>query len=143
MDEIDEGLIESVDGGVIKYTTLAKKMNLPLSTVHFRMKRLERERIIKYYRGEIDWRKAGFSITAIVLITVDTKLLKNMGKSQDQLLKELLQIIYVREGFVTTGDMDMVVKIIARDPPHLKELVLDYIQAKDGITNTNTMIVLE
>ncbi|MCL5427876.1 MAG: Lrp/AsnC family transcriptional regulator [Candidatus Marsarchaeota archaeon] len=142
MDELDEEIISSVDSGIIKSTALAKKLNAPLSTVHFRMKKLEKERIIKYYKGEIDWRRAGFGITAYVLVSVDTNLLKNMKYTQEMLRKELLSIIYVKEAYITTSEADLIVKVIAKDTTHFKEILLDYIQAKNGIVNTKTMIVL-
>ncbi len=142
MDEFDEELIANVDSGTIKYTSLAKKMNAPLSTVHFRIKRLEREKIIKNYKGEIDWKKAGFSLMAFVMVSVDINLLKSLNRTQDTLLKELLDIMYVREGFVTTSDADMILKVIAKDTTHFKEILLDYIHSKAGIINTKTMIVL-
>lgn len=143
MDNLDEELIANVDGGVIKYTALAKKTNSPLSTVHFRMKRLEKDGIIKYYKGEIDWKKAGFSMSAFVLITVDRNLLKSLKKRQDGLLKELLEILYIREGYITTGDADLIVKVIARDSAHLRDILLDYIDIREGIVKTNTMIILQ
>ncbi len=142
MDEFDEELIANVDSGTIKYTSLAKKMNAPLSTVHFRIKRLEREKVIKNYKGEIDWKKAGFSLMAFVMVSVDINLLKSLNRTQDTLLKELLDIMYVREGFVTTSDADMILKVIAKDTTHFKEILLDYIHSKAGIINTKTMIVL-
>ncbi len=142
MDEFDEDLITNIDSGIIKYTSLSKKLNSPLSTVHFRIKKLEREKIIKYYKGEIDWKKAGFSLSAFVLISVDINLLKSMNRTQDMLLKELLAIIYVREGFITTSDADLIIKVIAKDTEHFKEILLDYIHSKAGIVNTKTMVVL-
>ncbi len=142
MDNLDEELISSVDSGTVKYTALAKKTNAPLSTVHFRMKKLEKEKIIKYYKGEIDWKKAGFPLTAFVLISVDISLLKTLKRTQDQILQELLNIMYVREGYITTGDADIFVKVIAKDSSHLREILLDYIDAKEGIVKTNTMIIL-
>lgn len=143
MDNLDEELISNVDSGVIKYTALAKKTNSPLSTVHFRMKKLEKDKIIRHYKGEIDWKKAGFPITAFVLVSVDISLLKSLKRTQAQVLKELLEIMYVREGYITTGDADIVVKVIARSPSHLGEILLDYIDAKEGIVKTNTMIILD
>lgn len=143
MDEFDEDLLANVDQGIIKYTALAKKLNAPLSTVHFRIKRLEREKLIKYYKGDIDWKKAGFSIMAFVLVSVDVSLLKSIKKKQDALVKEIQSIPYVRECYVTTSEADLIVKIIAKDPGHLKEIVLDNIQSKEGIINTRTMIVLD
>ncbi len=142
MDNLDEELISNVDAGIIKYTALAKKINAPLSTVHFRMKKLEREGIIKYYKGEIDWKKAGFTITAFVLVSVDKSLLTKVKRTQDDILKELLQVMYVREGYITTGDADLLIKVIARDSGHLKEILFDYIDIKDGVVKTTTMIIL-
>ena len=142
MDEFDEELIYSIDDGVIKYTNLAKKLNAPLSTVHFRIKKLENEKVIKFYKGEIDWKKAGFGVTAYVLIRVDINLLKSMNRTQDMLLEELLKIPYVKEGHITTSEADLVIKVIARDTSHFKELLLNKIDLLEGIVNTKTMIVL-
>ena len=143
MDSLDEEIIANVDSGIIKYTAISKKMNVPLSTVHFRMKKLEKEKIIKYYKGEIDWKSAGFSITAFIMIGVDKVILKKRNRTQEIILKELKEIMYVREGYIITGDGDIMVKIIARDTGHLKDIILNYIDSKEGIVRTTTMIVLE
>ncbi len=142
MDEIDEELLHHVDSGVIKYTALAKKLNQPLSTIHFRMKRLEREGTIKYYRGEIDWRRAGLPLTAFVLINIDVNMLKDMRKTQDKLLKELMSLAYVKEGYVITGEADILVKVIAKDTAHFKDILLNHIDAISGVVKTKTIIVL-
>jgi DNA-binding Lrp family transcriptional regulator len=142
MDEIDEELIQAVDSGTIKYTALAKKTNAPLSTVHFRMKRLEKDGVIRHYKGEIDWKKAGFPLTAFIFVNTDVNLLKKLGKSQERLLKELLSTAYVREGYVITGDEDILLRVIAKDSTHLKETLLNHIDAKEGVVKTKTVIVL-
>ena len=142
MDELDEEIIANVDTGTIKSTSLAKKLNAPLSTVHFRLKRLEKEQVIKYYKGEIDWKKAGFTITAFVLVSIDTNLMRTSRYSHEELLKDILSVIYVREGYITTSEADMILKVIAKDTAHLREILLDYVFAKKGVVNTKTMIVL-
>ncbi len=142
MDSLDEELITTVDSGIIKYTALSKKMNVPLSTVHFRMKKLEKEKVIKYYKGEIDWKSAGFSIMAFVLVSVDKVILRERKRTQEMILKELQSILYVREGYIITGEGDIMVKIIARDTSHLKDIIFNYIDPKEGIVRTSTMVVL-
>lgn len=142
MDELDEELLTNIDSGLIKYSSLSKKLSSPISTIHFRIKKFEKEKVIKYYKGEIDWEKAGFSLTAFVLISVDINLLKSMKRNQDMVLKELLAIIYVREGYITTSDADIIIKVIAKDTTHFKEILLNYIHSKAGIVNTKTMVVL-
>lgn len=142
MDEIDDELINSAASGIVKYTALSKKSGLPLSTVHFRMKKLEKEGVIKDYRAEIDWSKADFKFTAFVLINIDVNLMKSMKKSQDKLLKELLSVEYVKEGYIITGEADLLVKVIAHDPSHFKDILLNHIDSKEGVVKTKTAIVL-
>ena len=142
MDEIDEQLLSEVDSGVTKYTALAKKLNMNLSTVHFRMKKLEREGVIKHYRGDIDWNKAGFPIASFIFVNIDVNLLKKLGKTQEKLLKELVSTSYVREGYIITGDEDILLKVIAKDSAHLKDILLNHIDSKEGVVKTKTVIVL-
>lgn len=142
MDEFNEDLIALADSGTIKYTNIARKLKVPLSTVHFRIKKLEREGIIMNYRAEIDWKKAGFPITAYVFVNIDVDLLKKIGKSQDELLKEFLSLFCVRDGALITGDADIVLKIMARSSDHLKEVLLNGIDSKEGVVRTKTMLVL-
>lgn len=143
MDAVDEDIIYAIDSGNIRYSRIAKKLGIPLSTVHFRVKRLEREGIIKGYRGDIDWRKAGLGLNAFVFINIDVSLLKRIGKTQDKLLKELLGIKYVREGYVVTGDSDILLRVMAKDTAHFKEILLNHIDTKEGIVKTDTIMILE
>ncbi|MDE1834703.1 MAG: Lrp/AsnC family transcriptional regulator, partial [Candidatus Micrarchaeota archaeon] len=46
MDAIDEELIVKMDKGTIRSSMLSKRLGLPASTTHFRIKRLEKEGII-------------------------------------------------------------------------------------------------
>jgi Lrp/AsnC family transcriptional regulator for asnA, asnC and gidA len=142
MDQLDEELIEYVDSGITRYSDLAKKVNSPLSTVHIRMKKLEQSGIIRGYKGDIDWSKAGFGITAYIFISIDVNLLQRLKKSQETLLKEILSMEYVKEGYIVTGDADIMVKILAKNTENLKEILLNGIDRIDGIVKTRAMITL-
>lgn len=142
MDETDFRLLELADRGVTRYSLLAKKLDMPLSTVHSRMKRMELDRVIKGYRADIDWKKAGLNITAFVLIKADVGKLRETGKTQDTLLEELMDTEYVDQGFVITGEADILIRITAKDSSHLKDILLRDIDSMDGITGTRTIIVL-
>lgn len=143
MDAVDEDIIYAIDSGNIRYSRIAKKLGIPLSTVHFRVKRLEKDGIVKGYKGDIDWRKAGLGLNAFVFINIDVSLLKRIGKTQDKLLKELLGIKYVREGYVVTGDSDILLRVMAKDTAHFKEILLNHIDTKEGIVKTDTIMILE
>lgn len=143
MDRIDEELIDAASRGIIRYSEIAKRLNHPLSTVHVRMKKLEKDGVIKIYKADIDWKRAGFGITAFILINIDTHLLYKIKKTQGQLLKQLMSIDYVTEGHIITGEADMMVKVIARDSAHLRDILLDSIDNVEGVVKTKTMIALE
>ncbi|MEM0094999.1 MAG: Lrp/AsnC family transcriptional regulator [Candidatus Micrarchaeaceae archaeon] len=142
MEEVDEEILSLVDSGITRYTAIAKKLNMNLSTVHFRIKKLEKAGIIKRYRGDIDWAKAGFPFMAFVFVNIDVDLLKKLGKTQEQLLKELLGNAFVREGYVITGDQDIMLRVIARDSAHFKDILLKHIDSKSGVVKTKTIIAL-
>ena len=142
MDETDLKLLELADRGTTKYSMLARKLDMPLSTVHSRMKRMELDKVIRGYRADIDWKKAGLNITAFVLIKADVGKLRETGKTQDNLLEDLLLTEYVDQGYVITGEADLLIRITARDSAHLKDIILQDIDSMDGITGTRTIIVL-
>lgn len=142
MDEVDIKLLELAELGRTRYSSLAKEMDMPLSTIHSRMKKLELDGVIRGYRADVDWKKTGLSLISFVLIKADVSLLRKTGKTQDDLLEELLQVEYVDQGYVITGEADLMVKITARDSSHLKEILLNDIDSMDGITGTRTIIVL-
>lgn len=142
MDEIDEEILELVESGVIKYTAISKRTGIPVSTVHFRVKRLEKDKIITKYKGEIDWNKAGMTVLAFIFVNVDVDMLKKINKTQQQLLRELLDIRYVVDGYVITGESDIILKVIAEDTQELGNILLNAIDSKAGVIKTKTMIVL-
>jgi DNA-binding Lrp family transcriptional regulator len=55
-----------------KLTTskIAKKTLIPTTTIHNRIKKLEKSGIIKNYTLNLDWKKLGKNITAFILVSV-------------------------------------------------------------------------
>ncbi|ASI13811.1 Lrp-AsnC family transcriptional regulator [Candidatus Mancarchaeum acidiphilum] len=142
MDGIDDSIISLIDSGTINYSTIAKKLGMPLSTVHFRVRKLEKEKIIEGYKGEVNWKNAGMSVLAFIFVNVDVDLLKKLHKTQQQLLNELTGISYVKEGYIVTGEADIFLKVIAKDTEELGKVLLNSIDAKEGVVKTKTMVVL-
>lgn len=142
MDRTDEEILEALNSGTIRYSAIAKKLNMPLSTVHFRVKRMERDRIVRHYKADIDWKRAGLSLFAFVYINIDVNLLKGLRKSQKRLLEELLRIPGVMSGYIITGDSDIVLEVIARDSDHLGSIILDHIDSREGVVRTKTVVAL-
>jgi Lrp/AsnC family transcriptional regulator for asnA, asnC and gidA len=143
IDDTDREIIACLDRGKVKVHEIAAKLSMKQSTVHARIMRLRKEKILKGIKGSIDWKRAGWGITAYVLINIDTHLLRSIKKTQDQLRQELLASDNVKEAQVITGDADLMAKVIARDTEEFKGILLNHIDGINGIVKTKTMIVLE
>ena len=110
--------------------------------MHNRIKKLQKEGIIKRYTVELDNKKIGKNIAAYIHITVDYRLLKEIKMSQHELAKKLKQHEFVEEAAMVTGGTDIIIKVRVTDIDELDNFVTKRLRNIDGIEKTQTMIVL-
>jgi len=127
-----------------KLTTqqIAKKTQLPTTTVHNRIKNLEKSGIIKHYMAVLDSKKMGKSLSAYVLAVVDYTLLKERGTTQQEIAKTLSKHNLVDEVTMLTGSHDMIIKVQAKDIEELNNFITVHLRNIGGIEKTETMIAL-
>jgi len=121
---------------------ISRKTNIPITTVHNRIKKLEKSGIIKGYTILLDNKKIGKAIGAYIHIVVDYKLLKEMKMSQHVLAKKLKQHEFVEEAIVVTGGTDIILKARVKDIDELDNFVIKYLTNIDGIERSQTNVVL-
>jgi len=143
MDDKDKKIIDVLkENSKLSTQQISKKISIPITTVHNRMKKLEEEGIIKKYTVVLDYKKIGKLISAFVLINVDYKLLKQIKKTQDELTKKLKLHSSVEEASRITGGTDLIIKIRVKDVDELDDFVTKYLRNIDGIDKTQTMVIL-
>lgn len=134
-----------------KLTTqqIAEKTLLPATTVHNRVKKLEKAGVIKNYTVVIDNRKLGKALSAYILMTIDYKFLREKGKleksanrHEHELGRMLKSHPLVEEVNMVTGTHDMVIRVLAKDIDELNSFVTNYLINIEGIEKTQTMIIL-
>ncbi|MCK5282516.1 MAG: Lrp/AsnC family transcriptional regulator [Nanoarchaeota archaeon] len=121
---------------------ISKKILIPITTVHHRIKKLEKEGIIKSYTALLDNKKLGKELAAYILITVDYKLLKAMKISQHELAKKIRMHELVEETAMVTGGTDIIIKIMVKDIDEMDEFVTKYLRNIEGVEKTQTMVIL-
>ena len=121
---------------------ISKKIGIPVTTVHNRIKRLEKLGIIKNYTVILDNKKLGKEIYAYILITVDYKILKQKGISQHDLARILKKYPFVETVSMITGVSDIIMLVSVENIDQLDELVTTELRNIDGIEKTQTAIVL-
>ncbi|MBI3050992.1 Lrp/AsnC family transcriptional regulator [Candidatus Woesearchaeota archaeon] len=127
-----------------RYSTqqIAKKTGIPISTVHNRMKKLERMGIIKGYQAVVDTELVG-SIAAYVLISVMYHLPGGHVIDQEQLAKRVAKNELVEEVSIVTGTRDLIVRVRAASISDLNHFVIRYLRSIQGIDKTETAVVLK
>lgn len=143
MDEKDKKIIGILkDNSRLSTREISKKTGIPITTVHKRIRKLKEKKIIKKFTVELDNKQIGKNISAYVLVSADLKLLKQKNKTQYDVLKELKRIDCVEKADIVVGISDIAAFVRAKDVEELDKILLGKIQNIEGVSNTQTLIVI-
>lgn len=144
IDDKDRAIIQELLSDS-KQTThqLSKRLHIPITTIHNRIKKLEKERVILNYTVRLDYKKLGKPIPAVIGITVNYSALPGKKISQIEVAKEVKKIDGVQEVTLMTGGTDIMVKILATDIEELNTIVTEKLRNIAGVDKTQTSIVLK
>ena len=143
MDNNDEKILNLMkENSKLTTQQISKKTLMPITTVHYRIKKLEKEGIIKKYTLELDHKKLGKNVTAYIHIIVDYKSLREKNITQHELAKVLKQFDFVEEAAIVTGGVDIIIKVRVKDVDELDDLIVKKLRNINGIEKTQTMVVL-
>lgn len=117
IDDVDKRILELLQlDGRSSFAELSRKLDVAEATVRFRVKRLKDNGIITRFAALLDPAKVGFGVSGAILLKIDPAYLEEACK-QLVLFDETLYL------FQSTGEYDIVSVILARDMPHLNDLV--------------------
>jgi len=121
---------------------IAKKTLLAPTTIHSRLKKLRESGVIRHYTVDIDERKLGRKLGAYILISADLKMLKERHKSQYTLADEIRKLPGVEVVDIVAGVTDLIAKIRVTDIEEMDKLLLSRLQLLEGVSKTQTMIIM-
>lgn len=133
LDDLDwKLLIELQEDARLSYAELGRRVGLSSPAVQERVRKLEDHGIIKGYRTEIDLARAGLGISAFIRIG-------NMGGLDEERLERAVHNMpEALECHHITGADCYLIRVVAKDIPHLERVVGKFIQ----FTHTTTSVVL-
>ncbi|MCX8056620.1 MAG: Lrp/AsnC family transcriptional regulator [Ignavibacteria bacterium] len=135
-DEIDLQLIELLQtNSRIKRSELADKVNLTVPAVSERINKLEEKGLIKRYTAQIDFKKAGYDVTAFIFVFMES------SKYYHSFTQKALHEPEILECHSITGEGSHILKVVTENTSTL-EKILSKIQAWPGVTGTKTNVVL-
>jgi len=135
MDELDDAIIEKLNDNARKsYRELARELNVSLTTVSNRIKKLEEQKIIERYIPLINQEKLGYDLTAVINVKISHgKLLEVQEKiSKDSHVSDVYDI---------TGEWDSLIIAHFKDRRDLNGFIKGVLSL-ENVEKTNTQLVL-
>lgn len=138
-DQIDWKILDTLkENSRLSTSKISKKTGIPITTVFNRMKKLEKEKVIKNYTINLDQKKLGKSILAYILIDYN-----RTTETPGGLTKKILSIPGVEHAGFVTGRVDAIIMVRADNIDFLNNKVIDKIRQIPGILRSETFVVLE
>jgi Lrp/AsnC family leucine-responsive transcriptional regulator len=136
LDAIDRGLLEGLqDNCKQSLAVLGEKVGLSAPSVVERIHKLEEAGVILGYAAQLDARRAGKDVTAFIGVSTDhPAAIRSVGRAVG-LIDEVLECHHI------TGSHTLMLKLKTRSTETLEGLI-DRIRGLDGVTRTETMVVL-
>jgi DNA-binding Lrp family transcriptional regulator len=143
IDEKDRKILDILKDHA-EYTTrkIAKKTLLPITTVHNRIRKLQKERIIKKYTVEIDHSKVGKGLLVYILISVHLPYLKKKKITQYDIAKDIRKFGFVERVDIVSGGTDLVAMVRVKDVAEYDKILLTKLQLIEGVSGTQSLIVI-
>jgi len=135
LDERDLAILRTLqEDARTTYAEIGDRVGLAPSTVHQRVRRLERSKVIRAYRADLDPEPLGLFVTALVsVMPLDPK-------QADDLPDRVVELPEVEACHSVAGDENYILKVRTRTTSDLEDF-LRRLREKAGV-QTRTTIVL-
>ena len=137
MDHIDAGIIRCLTKDArMNASQISQKVNLSVSAVIERMKKMEASGLIRGYTAVVDEKLAGYNVQAMISIRLEHP------KYNQEFNRQMCNHQCVMECFYITGDFDYVARIGVSSTDELTKVLHD-IKQIPGVSLTRTYVVLD
>lgn len=139
MDAIDKKIIGTLQQQArIANVELARMCDLAPSSMHERVRRLEKRGIVKGYRAMLDAEALGYSIQAFVMITID----RHQRTRLDDFEQHIAGIPEVKACYMLAGHYDFLLHVVVRDIDHLRDLISHSLAGIDVVERQETFLIM-
>ena len=139
LDDIDRQILRILQSeGRISNKDLAEKINLTTTPTLERVRRLEREGVIKSYSAEVDPEAIDMGFNAFVTVMLSAHRLNLL----DEFIAAVKAMPEILACYNTTGEGDFLLHIVAKDVKDYENLVRTKLTTLPDVQRIHTSIVL-
>ena len=135
MESLDRTIVLALaKDSSLSLSDFAAQLDVPSSTLHQRVKKLEARGVIAGYRAEIDKRQVGLKISALVSLTpIDPA-------APDDIVEKISKIAEIESCWSVAGVESYIVKVAVAEPEALEELLARIRAAANVSTKTSVIL---
>lgn len=121
---------------------IARKIGSPITTVHAKIKKMEKLGIIKGYKAILNGKKLDRKTAAYILVSFAYNPPGSEEPlSQREIIKKIAKFPEVQEVHIITGDWDILIKVRVKDTDSVGQFVVDKLRKVKGIEKTLSCII--
>ncbi|MCL5126960.1 MULTISPECIES: Lrp/AsnC ligand binding domain-containing protein [unclassified Algibacter] len=138
IDGIDKKILRTLmEDARIPILEIARNVDISGAAIHQRLRKLEKSGIISGSKFVINPKMLGYETVAFIGVYLD-KAIQN-----PEAIKQLKKVPEVLECHYTTGNWNVLIKILCKDNADLMHLLNNQIQTISGVSRTETFISLD
>ncbi len=139
LDDVDRAVLTLLQSdGRMTNADLARSVGLSPAATHARVRRLEREGLIRGYVALLDRERAGFDLLCFVSVSLQLHQPQLVGSFPQRVsaMPEVLECHHV------TGEYDYLLKVAVRNRQELERFIVERLTPIPGVAKVHTSLVL-
>jgi DNA-binding Lrp family transcriptional regulator len=134
VDDKDRQILRLLQDDMTKsYKTIAGELDIPVTTVYNRVKKMEENGVIIGYKPILDPVKMGLPTTSFLLITMRFKDPNNSPLNINTIAERIAQYPHVQEVHIVAGDWDILVKMKTSNVQEIGDFINNKLRYIEGV----------
>ena len=137
LDKIDKKILQNLQqDGRMTNVELAKVVGISAPPCLRRVRALEEAGFIKSYHAQIDPSILGFSVTVFAMVRLESQAEKDLEAFE----KAMIDLPMVRECHMLAGDVDFILKVVAKDWDSYQEFLTEKLTTAPNVTSVKSSL---
>ena len=139
MDSTDKEILRHLQQDALLTTKeLASRLNLSPTPVYERVRRLEKDGVIKKYVALVDREK----IAKDLVVFCSIRLKEHAQEAGAKFVREIVRLNEVQECYNISGDYDFMLKIVVHDMREYQAFLMNKLASLENIGSTHSIFVM-
>lgn len=139
IDSTDKEILRHLQQDALLTTKeLASRLNLSPTPVYERVRRLEKDGVIKKYVALVDREK----VSKDLMVFCSIRLKEHAQQAGAKFVEEIVALDEVQECYNISGDYDFMLKIVVHDMREYQAFLMNKLASLDNIGSTHSIFVM-